>query len=553
MLSQSPAAPIVLPKFPIQKSMNPNASLENIDYEVLEAACILVNISQGIPFRAGGRSNRSGRSQADADVFEGLPVRQWISSDTIVGLPPPTEVVQGGDNALPELPMPRDSHLLTPLTQQLLREARRPRLAKRPQEPTEDDKQEEEEEGEPVSTGWQSKKWTQVPSHQEKPEREFLAKRRKGLPSMHTQIALQAANAVASSANTRKTKVMKSDADGNTTVYEVLVPEGQTVEGEVVDDAIMADAAPVQAAPGTVIDGVGIANAEGVFVATDLLQQQQQPMRRKPIPPRRIRKGGPGRGKKKVMFNPNEGHNAAATSTPGGGVSVATPSTLNANADDSAMDIDSTPKPDANDEGDDEDGEEGEDGDEDDDREDGEVSDGEELQEEEPTETITSPSIRPNAEEQVSAVTENVEPEHVEPEETPAPIIEEALAPTEETLAPPEEVSVPVTESAPSPVTEEHEEPVSAAVEAVIEAVKEQEEAGEATEEPPAIEAVEEATDKSEALATEEAQATEEPETAELPRELSDKEPIVDTTAGSEKSEEDTIMKEVSDKETEEP
>ncbi|CAD0086805.1 unnamed protein product [Aureobasidium vineae] len=496
-------------------------------------------------FRAGGRSNRSGRSQADADVFEGLPVRQWISSDSIVGLPPPTEVVQGGDNALPELPMPRDSHLLTPLTQQLLREARRPRLAKRPQEPTEDDKQEEEEEGEPVQTGWQSKKWSQVPSHQEKPEREFLAKRRKGLPSMHTQIALQAANAVASSANTRKTKIMKSDADGNTTVYEVLVPEGQTVEGEVVDDAIMADAAPIQAAPGTVIDGVGIANAEGVFVATDLLQQQQQPMRRKPIPPRRIRKGGPGRGKKKVMFNPNEGHNAAATSTPGGGVSVATPSSLNANADDSAMDIDSTPKPDANDEGDDEDGEEGEDGDEDDDREDGEVSEGEELQDEEPTETTTSLSTKPDVEEQVPAATEPTEAE-----EAPAPVTEEPIAPTEE-------VSVPVTESAPSPVTEKHEQPVSAAVEAAEEQdeateATEASEAIEATEEPLTAEAFEEATGKPETSATEEVQATEEPEAAELPREPSDKEPTVDTTAGSEKSEEDTTMKEASDKETEE-
>ncbi|CAD0109780.1 unnamed protein product [Aureobasidium uvarum] len=526
-------------------------------------------------FRAGGRSNRSGRSQADADVFEGLPVRQWISSDTIVGLPPPTEVVQGGDNALPELPMPRDSHLLSALTQQLLREARRPRLAKRPQEPTEDDKQEEEEEGEPVQTGWQSKKWSQVPSHQEKPEREFLAKRRKGLPSMHTQIALQAANAVASSANTRKTKIMKSDADGNTTVYEVLVPEGQTVEGEVADDAIMADAAPVQAAPGTVIDGVGIANAEGVFVATDLLQQQQQPMRRKPIPPRRIRKGGPGRGKKKVMFNPNEGHNAAATSTPGGGVSVATPSTLNANADDSAMDIDSTPKPDGNDEGDDEDGEEGEDGDEDDDREDGEVSEGEELQEEEPAEIVTSPSTKPDAEEQVPAATEPAEIE-----EAPAPVTEEPVAPTEE-------VSVPVTESAPSPIAEEHELPVPAVVEAVeeqgeaieaveaveaieapeaVEAVEAIEATGaieaieaiediehiEATEELSNAEAVEEATDEPEGLAMEEAQVIEEPEAAELPQEPSDKEPTVDTTAGSEKSEEDTTMKEASDKETEE-
>jgi hypothetical protein len=49
MLSQSPALPIVFPEHLIQKNMIPNVSLEDIDYEILEAACILVNISQGIP------------------------------------------------------------------------------------------------------------------------------------------------------------------------------------------------------------------------------------------------------------------------------------------------------------------------------------------------------------------------------------------------------------------------------------------------------------------------------------------------------------------------
>jgi hypothetical protein len=48
MLSQTPAVPIVFPEHYIHKNMNPNASVENIDLEILEAACILVNISQGI-------------------------------------------------------------------------------------------------------------------------------------------------------------------------------------------------------------------------------------------------------------------------------------------------------------------------------------------------------------------------------------------------------------------------------------------------------------------------------------------------------------------------
>lgn len=539
-------------------------------------------------FRAGGRSNRSGRSQADHDVFEGLPVRQWSQSETIVGLPPPTEVAQGGD-ALPELPMPRDSHQLAPWTQQLLREARRPRLAKRPQEPTEDDKQEEEDEGEPVQTGWQSKKWGQVPSHLEKPEREFLAKRRKGLPSLHTQIALQAANAVASSANTRKTKIMKSDADGNTTVYEVLVAEGQTVEGEVAEDAIMADAAPVQAAPGTVIEGVGIANAEGVIVATDLLQPQQQPLRRKPIPPRRIRKGGPGRGKKKVMFNPNDGHNAAATSTPGGGASVATPSTLNANGDESAMDIDSTPKPDANDhdEGDDEDEEEGDEGDEDDDREDGEVSEGEEPQEEELAESTAAVPSEPEADEQIPSATaqaeETILPATAQAEELTAPATEateqtvsgavEAAedkqeageltqddGKTEQAVEAKQEVEEALQDKDDPMETVDEKEEAGEAVdvledeEAVGEVVEEKQEAGEVevaeakpeaeavTEDLPAP-AVEEASDKPDAPAAEETQKTKDTEAPKSPQ------APVDTTAGSE---EDTVMKEASDKETEE-
>ncbi|THZ22730.1 hypothetical protein D6C89_05912 [Aureobasidium pullulans] len=418
---------------------------------------------------------------------------------------------------------------LAPWTQQLLREARRPRLAKRPQEPTEDDKPEEEDENEAVQTGWQSKKWSQVPSHLEKPEREFLAKRRKGLPSLHTQIALQAANAAASSAPTRRTKVMKSDADGNTTVYEVLVPEGQTVEGEVVDDTVMADAAPVQAAPGTVIEGVGIANAEGVIVATDLLQQQQQPMRRKPIPPRRIRKGGPGRGKKKVMFNPDDGHNAAATSTPGGGVSVATPSTLNANADDSAMDIDSTPKPDANDnddndndneEGDEEDGEEGEEGDEDDDREDGELSDGEDPQvtEQEPVsgleETVSAPA---NVEIEVEADEPTVAAVEEAQDEPTVSVVEEAQEVTQELVGEAQEVT---------------EAPV------------------EITEEPATIATEEEADEQPVAVTSSEVKEAEIAEASEPQEEALTKKLDNDTKAGPERSEEDAIEKDTTMKDS---
>ncbi|GAB7353594.1 hypothetical protein MBLNU459_g4015t1 [Dothideomycetes sp. NU459] len=259
----------------------------------------------------------------------------------------------------------------------LLREARRPRLAKRKQEPAEDEKGEEEEEADKdVQTGWQAKKWSQLPVHLEEPDREYLAKRRKGLPSMHAAMALQAAAAVVSSAPTRKTKVAKLDADGNTTVYEVLVPEGQVIVGEVVEDTVMADAAPEKAAPGTIIEGVGIANAEGLIVATDLLQ----PPKRKNMPPKRTKKGGPGRGKKKVMFTGTDGRNGTGQAP--GSVGSFAPKVDGSNGDGSAMDVDPTPKADGEDteghtgEGDgDDDEDDVEEGDDDDDREDGELSD----------------------------------------------------------------------------------------------------------------------------------------------------------------------------------
>jgi len=279
-----------------------------------------------------------------------------------------------GGNAWPELPMPRDSHLLAPWTQQLLREARRPRLAKRTQEFVEVDKGEEEEEGERdiTQTGFTAKRWSQLLTHLEEPEREYLAKRRKGLPSLH---AFQTIAAIASNAPTRKTKVIKADADGNTTIYEVLVPEGQKVEGEVTEDVAMPDILPEKAAPGTIIEGVGIANAEGLIVAHDLLA----PVRRRNIPPKRVKKGGPGRGRKKVMFQRSDAHDRAAATSDG-------IKSTGQGASMDPMDVDTPTRGEDEDahgqigqgeEDDGDEGDEGDEGDDDDDREEGEISEGE--------------------------------------------------------------------------------------------------------------------------------------------------------------------------------
>lgn len=193
--------------------------------------------------------------------------------------------------------MPRDANLYSPMSQALLRAARMGQVNKAAPPPLEDEKEpgeEEDAEGD-IDTGFVAKRWAVVPKHLEGPEPEFLAKRRKGLPSVYSG----ATGVVGSTGQMRKTKVRKIDASGNVTVLDVLVPEGQTVEGEIVEE----ETASTEAlAPGTVVDGVGVANAEGVVIAGD--QVLPTPPRRRPPPPKRKPKG-PGRGrKKKVGFVP---------------------------------------------------------------------------------------------------------------------------------------------------------------------------------------------------------------------------------------------------------
>lgn len=316
--------------------------------------------------------------------------------------------------------MPRDSHLLSAFTQKLLREARKPRFAQPKRERAEEEKTEEDDEtkNREVQVGWTAKKWAQVPRHAEEPEHEYLAKRRKGLPSSYAE-----APAFVPQIATRTAKVRKLDAAGNATVYEVIVPEGQAVEGEVKDEDVSMVDAPTLA-PGTVIEGVGVANAEGQVVAHDLLQPTPQ-RRRKPPPPKR--KGGPGRGKKKVMFQPAPANSNGTAPVEG---TAATPAADGTNT--------STPVPGGSEqggaqvEGEEEDVEEGEDGDEGDedgdDREDGELSGDE------------TPATRPQS------------------QDTPAPV---AAASTSVPSEPPADISMPdapdASDALPPPVVSEPE------------------------------------------------------------------------------------------------
>ncbi len=320
-------------------------------------------------YRPSGRSNRSGRAQIDHDVFEGLPVRHWRRSPLIVGSSSKVDPTVNR-NLQPELPMPKDAHLLSPMSRALL-QAARAGTVNRPPPPPEDDKDggEEDEDGAETEKGFVAKKWSVVPRHLEGPEPEYLAKRRKGLASSYSSLI----GPLGGSGPLTKTKIRKLDADGNHYVLEVLVPEGQKVEGEVVEETPMTEAP----APGTVVEGVGVVNADGVVVADSM---QPTPPRRRPPPPKRKPKG-PGRGrKKKVQFAPgaegalvgtnNANANALkAEGSVGGGLGQddikqeynAANETMNGDGDTEMVD-------DSNGEGDE--GEEGED----DDREEGELS-----------------------------------------------------------------------------------------------------------------------------------------------------------------------------------
>lgn len=187
--------------------------------------------------------------------------------------------------------MPRGAELYSPMSQALLRAARMGVVNRPPPPPLEDEKElgeDEDAEGD-IDTGFVAVKWTQVPKEMEEPEMEFLAKRRKGLPSVYGALT----GSLDSPPQMRKIKVRRVNEGDKTYVYEVLAPAGTVVEGEVVEGDEVTTEAP---AAGTVVEGVGIANAEGVVIAGD--QVTPTPPRRRPPPPKRKAKG-PGRGRKK--------------------------------------------------------------------------------------------------------------------------------------------------------------------------------------------------------------------------------------------------------------
>lgn len=175
--------------------------------------------------------------------------------------------------------MPKDSGLLTPHSQELLRAARSGRLYKRPV-PTDEDEAEadnnanekpekKEEEAEPK--GFSVKIWKQIPRNVEAPGIARLAKRRKNTVTIASKTLEDKAHG---STVTRAT-VRRVDAAGNPYTEEVTLAAGQAVKGEIISTRVETVQAP----------------------AAPLAQIQNQ--RRRPPPPKRKTKAGPGRGKKK--------------------------------------------------------------------------------------------------------------------------------------------------------------------------------------------------------------------------------------------------------------
>ncbi|THC98064.1 hypothetical protein EYZ11_002490 [Aspergillus tanneri] len=392
----------------------------------------------------GDGSNRTRTGQIDHDVFEGLPVRRWTRQSQTISQVPKMEdsdsIVQGpgGKQSIPEHPMPRDSHLLTPMSRALLRAARAGCVYIRPasKDPGDEEKEVTDVDDQPLiqstERSFVARKWSTVPKHLESMEVEFLAKRRPGLSSLYGAAAT-GADGTSNTVPMRRTRFQKVDpATGNISIYEAWVPEGHKIEGEVTDEAkLVADndkvtITPEAPAPGTVIEGVGVVNAEGVVVAEAGSVSVMTPPKRRPPPPKRKAKGfGKGR-RKKVMFAPGDG--ADSTLVHGSGSSAADGATgtgrvKEGDTDASRLSVDQSGQDDE-----DEDGEEGE-----------ESEDGEGDESMPDAKTPETPGPQGSAEpEPTNASTP--EPPSIEPTAVPTATPTETTAPATVVPEPPSEI-----------------------------------------------------------------------------------------------------------------
>ncbi|KAL9124117.1 MAG: hypothetical protein Q9217_006519 [Psora testacea] len=258
----------------------------------LESVKLIDDLEKYRTSRTGNRQTRT--TQIDHDVFEGLPVRHWRKKPVNINTAPEKDISKSAamlHSGYKELPLPRDFSMLPENSQTLLRAAR---MGVPRGNPTADEDKENEVDERirrAEDSSFIAHRWTLVPGDAEGPKLEFLAKRRKGLPPVYSGLTVSMGGA----GQMRKTKVRKVDADGNNYIWEVLVPEGQTVDGEVIEDEAIPTLPP---APGTVVEGLGVVNHEGVVIAGE--QAAPATSRRRPPIPKK-RKHGPGRGRKKKI------------------------------------------------------------------------------------------------------------------------------------------------------------------------------------------------------------------------------------------------------------
>lgn len=213
----------------------------------------------------------------------GLPVRQWRKEWVNAVPSPQQEMAQQGDRWAVELPfgMPRESHLLPPHSQELLRAARSGRLYKRPA-PTEDEDVDadvdvikgDKKEWDAPNEGFMVRTWKQVPRNAEVPVVSHLAKRHKNTVT----ISSKEVSEPASGPTVIRATVRRIDAAGNPYEQTVTMTEGQHVDGEIISTTVV----PAPSAPPPELAA----------------PQQATPVRKRPPPPKRKAKGL-GRGRKK--------------------------------------------------------------------------------------------------------------------------------------------------------------------------------------------------------------------------------------------------------------
>jgi hypothetical protein len=220
--------------------------------------------------------------QADEQP-SGLPIRQWRQQMVNIAPPSEREETKKEDQWDEELPhgMPKDTHLLTPHCQELLKLVRSGKLYKKRPLPEEEDtdadgisgeKSDKKDSGASDGYGFQVRKWVRLERSAEDAGINLLAPRHKNtITRPSKQLATQVTGPMVT-----KATVKRLDAAGNPYMQEVIVPEGQAIDGEIISTSVV----PAPEATGEAV----------LPVAT--------PARRKPPIPQKKKGRGRGRGAK---------------------------------------------------------------------------------------------------------------------------------------------------------------------------------------------------------------------------------------------------------------